>query len=250
MRHAVQQRGQMAGQVRIPGVRVHQVGGGDRGGHREIGGDRPQRRVGAIEPVPWPVCHRAGPVRALAVHGQVHQLGQLAGEVADVHTRAAVHLGRVLPGEQRHPELGHRGTSWPLPTTVMPPADTTKPRARSRSLSTPTLARSGTTTFLSMIASRTTAWRPMTVSSRMTDRSTVAQLLTRTPGESTELRTSPPDTMTPLLTRLSSARPTRSPESCTNFAGGWEGTWVRIGQRSLYRLKTGVAAHRSMWASK
>ena len=32
---------------------------------------------------------------------------------------------------------------------------------------------------------------------------------------------------------LSMARPIRSPESCTNFAGGWDGTWVRIGQRSL-----------------
>jgi len=39
--------------------------------------------------------------------------------------------------------------------------------------------------------------------------------------------------MTPLLTRLSSARPTRSPESCTNFAGGCDGTLVKIGQRSL-----------------
>src|SRR5262249_27224161 len=202
--------------------------------------------VGAAGRVPRLVRDRAGPVRALAVHGQVHQPGQLPGEIGDVHARAAVHLRRVLPGEQRHPELRHLGTSCPLPTTVMPPADTTKPRARSRSLSTPTSARSGTMTFLSMIASRTTAWRPMTVLSRMTDRSTVAQLLTRTPGESTELRTSPPDTMTPLLTRLSSARPTRSPESCTNFAGGSEGTWVRIGQRSLYRLETGVAGQRAM----
>ena len=84
----------------------------------------------------------------------------------------------------------------------------------------------------------------------MTDRSTLAQLLTRTPGESTELRTRPPDTMTPLLTRLSAARPTRLRSSWTNFAGGWEGTWVRIGQRSLYRLNTGTGAQRSMWASK
>src|SRR5262249_62416629 len=124
--------------------------------------------VGAAGRVPRLVRDRAGPVSALAVHGQVHQPGELAGKVGDVHARAAVHLRRVLPGEQGHPELRHSGTSWPLPTTVMPPADTTKPRARSRSLFTPTLARSGTTTFLSMIASRTTAWRPMLLSSRIT----------------------------------------------------------------------------------
>ena len=83
------------------------------------------------------------------------------------------------------------------------------------------------------MASLTTACRPMIVLCRITDRSTADQLLTRTPGESTDSRTSPPDTMTPLLTRLSMARPTRSPESCTNFAGGRLGTLVRIGHRSL-----------------
>ena len=36
-----------------------------------------------------------------------------------------------------------------------------------------------------------------------TDRSTVAQLLTRTPGESTDWRTRPPEMMTPGLTMLS-----------------------------------------------
>src|SRR5215471_14816219 len=112
-------------------------------------------------------------------------------------------------------------------------ADTTNPRSLSCSLSTPMTAFSGTMTFLSMIAFLITACRPTTVLCSSTERSTVDQLLTRTPGESTDSRTRPPDTMTPLLTMLSMARPTRSPESCTNFAGGWDGTWVRIGQRSL-----------------
>jgi hypothetical protein len=89
----------------------------------------------------------------------------------------------------------------------------------------------------------------MTVLCKITERSTDDQLLTRTPGERTDLRTSPPDTMTPLLTRLSSARPSRSPSSCTNFAGGWDGTWVKIGHWLLYRLNLGVVAHRSMCAS-
>ena len=66
-----------------------------------------------------------------------------------------------------------------------------------------------------------------------TARSTVDQLFTRTPGERTESRTSPPETITPLLTMLLMARPIRSSLSCTNLAGGWEGTWVRIGHRSL-----------------
>ena len=121
-----------------------------------------QGLVGVGQQVPGPVRHGAGPVRALAVHGQVDQRGQLAGQVGDVHARAAVHLGRVLAGQQGDAESaagehGHGTTSCPLPTTVMPPAETTKPRARSRSLSTPTCAHSGTITFLSMIASLTTA---------------------------------------------------------------------------------------------
>ena len=48
-------------------------------------------------------------------------------------------------------------TTRPLPTTVTPPLDTTKPRARSCSLSTPTMAPSITTTFLSKIVFSTTA---------------------------------------------------------------------------------------------
>src|SRR6516162_10466008 len=180
--------------------------------------------------VPGPVRHGTRAVGALAVHGQVDQAGELTGEVGHVYPRPAVDLGRVLPGQQRdaqpgsQPRRGHLGTSWPLPTTVIPPSDTTNPRALSCSLSTPTSAPSGTSTFLSMIASRITACRPMIVLCRITDRSTVDQLLTRTPGDSTDSRTVPPHTMTPLLTRLSSARPTRSPESCTNFAGGCDGT--------------------------
>ena len=83
-----------------------------------------------------------------------------------------------------------------------------------------------------------------------TARSTRDQLFTRTPGESTDWRTRPPEITTPGLIRLSSARPTRSPTSCTNLAGGSDGTWVSIGHCSLYRLKIGSTAHRSIWASK
>ena len=133
---------------------------------------------------------------------------------------------------------------------MIPPSDTTNPRARSRCLSTPTVAPSATTTFLSRTAFSTTACRPTLELCRITERFTRAQLSTRAPGDSTELRTSPPETMTPLLITLLTARPVRAPSSCTNLAGGCGGTCVRMGHRSLYRLNTGCTAHRSMCASK
>src|SRR6478752_2761805 len=130
---------------------------------------------------PRPVRHRGRPVGALAVHGQVHVLGQLLGQVLHVHAGAAVDLGRVLPRAQCDLEavacqvgLAHLVTSWLLPTTVTPPSETTNPRSRSWSLSTPTCAPSGTTTSLSMIAFCTTALAPMTVLSMITERSTRA----------------------------------------------------------------------------
>ncbi len=52
---------------------------------------------------------------------------------------------------------GHGGTTCPLPTTVTPPLDTTKPRARSCSLFTPTVAPSCMITFLSRMVFSTTA---------------------------------------------------------------------------------------------
>src|SRR5216683_7634949 len=254
MRDPVQGSRQVTGQARVPGVRVHHIGRGDRGGHRQVGRDSLQRGVGVAEPIPRAVRDRVWPVGPLAVHGQVDQVAQFPGQVLHVHAGAAIDLGRVLPGQQGDVDLaegrGHGVTSWPLPTTVMPPAETTKPRARSWSLSTPTTALSGTTTFLSRMAFSTTACLPMVVLCMMTDRSTLDQELIRTPGDRTELRTKPPETTTPLLTTLLIARPMRSPVSCTNLAGGCDGTWVRIGHWSLYRLKIGWRAHRSRWASK
>src|ERR1035438_8287237 len=259
MRDAVEHGRQVTRHVRVPGVRMDQLRRPDGGGHGQVGGHHPERLVRVGELTPGLVRDRVRAVRTLAVHGEIDQRRQLAGQVGDVHARAAVHLGRVLPGQQRDAQSVSSGpvsssphgmTSWPLPTTVMPPAETTKPRALSCSLSTPTWAHSGTVTFLSMIASLITAWRPILVLFSSTERSTVAQLFTRTPGESTDWRTRPPEMTTPLLTRLLIARPVRSPSSCTNLAGGRDGTAVRIGHCSLYRLKTGSSAHRSMWASK
>src|SRR6201999_1481830 len=233
VRYPVQQRREVPGEVGVPGVRVHQAGPGHRVRHRKVGGKNLQRRV--PQDGPRLVRHGRVPWHPLAVHGQVDQRRERARQVLDVDAGPSVHLRRVLPRQQRYLNLiaGHGGTTWPLPTTVMPPAETTNPRARSCSLSTPTLAPSGTTTFLSMIASLISACRPTITLCSSTARSTVDQEFTRTPGDSTDWRTRPPETMTPLDTRESIARPTRSPSSCTNFAGGSGSMWVRIGQRLL-----------------
>src|ERR1700676_4615760 len=102
---------------------------------------------------------RPGTVRTLAVHGELDKRFQGPGQVLHVHAGPAIDLWRVLSRQQC--DL-HTVTSCPLPITVIPPGETTYPRARSCSLSTPTFAPSGTTTFLSMIASRISAFRPTT----------------------------------------------------------------------------------------
>src|SRR5699024_5111206 len=117
--------------------------------------------------------------------------------------------------------LGHCASTRPFfGTTVTPSAVMVKPRAASSSRSTPTVAPSATTTDLSRIALLTFACRPTWTPSISTDPDTWDQECTRTSGESTEELTSPPETTTPGEMIESVACPTRSPLSCTNFAGG------------------------------
>ena len=81
------------------------------------------------------------------MHGQADQAAG-AGQVLDVHPGAAVHIRRVLPGQQRYRQsraVGGHSVHLTLPTTVTPPAETTNPRALSCSLSTPIWTPSGTT---------------------------------------------------------------------------------------------------------
>src|SRR5215472_19233935 len=237
VRDAVQGGRKMAGQVGVPGMRVHDICLGHCRRHGQVGGDGPERGVRVVEVLPRRVRDRAEPVGSLAVHGEADQVSKLARQILHVHAGAAVDLRRVFPGQQRDADLGeHRGhgaTCCPLPTTVTPPGETTNPRARSCSLSTPTATPSGTITFLSRMASWTTAFLPIFVLCMRTERSTRDHELTRAPGDSTDLTTRPPETMTPLLTTLLIARPIRSPLSCTNFAGGCDGTYVKIGHWSL-----------------
>src|SRR6266545_4768065 len=121
---------------------------------------------------------------------------------------------------------------WPLPITTTPPSEMAK-RSRSRSWSTPMRASSGTWTFLSTIARRTTAPTPTSTSCITTESSTSAPSRTRTPGASTERRTVPPETITPAQTIESIAWPTLPGASSTNLAGGSGSCQVRIGHRSL-----------------
>jgi hypothetical protein len=84
-----------------------------------------------------------------------------------------------------------------------------------------------------MIARRMTAPRPTSTPGNSTESSTVAWEWTWTAGESTERRTSPPETTTPPHTIESSACPIRSGSAKTNFAGGSGDCHVRIGHSML-----------------
>src|SRR5215475_5890315 len=135
---------------------MHDVGATSCDSHGQVCRNHLERRAGCCQVRPRLVRDRTLTFSALAVHGQVDVCGQRAGKVFHVDTSAAVNLGRVLPGQHRNSgsndvaaRTGHCGTFWPLPTTVMPASETTKPLARSCSLSTPTTAPSGTSTFLS-----------------------------------------------------------------------------------------------------
>ncbi len=98
----------------------------------------------------------AGPVGAPAVHRELDEPRQLAREVLDVDARAAVHVGRVLPREQRDPQrVDH------LALADHDDAALGDDEALAVGLgSTPICAPAATSTFLSRIALRTTALRP------------------------------------------------------------------------------------------
>jgi hypothetical protein len=94
------------GQVGVPGVRVDQVGAARGIGHRQVGGEHAKHAV--AQPASGPVRDGVRPVRALAVHGDVDQPGELAGQVLDMHARPAIDLRRVLTGEQGRPHGASR----------------------------------------------------------------------------------------------------------------------------------------------
>ena len=96
------------------------VGAVDAGGHRQVGRQDPQRRVGAAQPG-IVLGVGGGPVAgfAHAVDVEVHERAQVAGQEVDVHAGAAVDVRRVLPGDQGDahagnlvPRRGTFGRSW------------------------------------------------------------------------------------------------------------------------------------------
>ena len=109
VRDPVQQPRQVPGEVRVPGVAVHDLGALHSGGHREVDRHRLQRgqvRLRTVKGIPVPVGHgrrSAAALRTPAVHGHVFDAVELASEVLDVHAGAAVDLGRVLPREHGDP---------------------------------------------------------------------------------------------------------------------------------------------------
>src|SRR5262249_22571613 len=130
-----------------------------------------------------------------------------SGHLSAIRSRERNVRERVAPRNQTT-------ACWPLPSTTIPPGLTWY-RCRSRSASTPMCAPSGTTTFLSRIALRTTEPLPIRTLSITTLPSTYAPASSRTPGDSTEVRTVAAETITPFETIDSWAEPLS-----TNLAGG------------------------------
>src|SRR5699024_4788860 len=176
------------------------------------------------------------------------QVDLLGGDERGVHVQHHQVAGRLLPLISC--PRAHAASTRPfLGTTVTPSAVMVNPRASSCSRSTPTVAPSATTTDLSRMARCTRACRCTSTPSISTDPVTCDQEWIRTSGESTEELTSPPETTTPGEMIESVACPTRSPDRCTNFAGGSPVYPVYSGQSLLYRLNTGSTAIRSWLAS-
>ncbi|MPM19878.1 hypothetical protein SDC9_66305 [bioreactor metagenome] len=106
---------QVAGQVRVPGVRVHQVQPvRQRGDHRQIGAEDPQ---GGVGPGGVVLGVRGGtlPGRSHALDVDVDELAQLRDELLDVDARAPVDGRRILPGQDRNTQAHGRmlAQCWP-----------------------------------------------------------------------------------------------------------------------------------------
>lgn len=105
VRDAVEQFGEMAGEIGVPGVGVDEIAVRQRRGHRQVDGEGAQGVVGAVEPgeggVPHDPVHRAR--LAPAVHVEFRQRPQLPGEELHMDPGPAVDVRRILACEQSHP---------------------------------------------------------------------------------------------------------------------------------------------------
>ncbi len=121
MRDAVQELGEVAAEVGVPGVGVHEFAVPEPGGHGEVDGERAQGVVGVVQGGPGAVPGDGGAgVRggalAPAVHGEIDERRELPGEEFDVDTGPAVNVGRILPAQQSHPHVRPPGLPEPMVT--------------------------------------------------------------------------------------------------------------------------------------
>ena len=177
---------------------------------RQVGRD--VRGAGSLGPR-RPVGNRVRAVRALAVHGEVNELAKLAGQVLD-HAASTPRAGTRGSGGQpsrwhllplaHHGDAAGRHYEAALQVMLLVHADL-RFRRDDHVLDDGVL-HDGAATDLDVV--------------KMTDCSTRDQLLTRTSGDSTASRTSPPET----IAVADHAVDRSSPLSCTNLASGGEGT--------------------------
>ncbi len=122
MRDAVQQVGEVACHVGVPGVGVDQVGSFDALSHLEVDPERTQRcvRLGELGKVGVAGDLReAGALRRLrprsveAADVDVDPAGEHCRQLGDVHTGSAVDVRGVLAGE----EVGSHG--WIMPVIAI-----------------------------------------------------------------------------------------------------------------------------------
>lgn len=109
VRDPVQRRGQMPREPGVPGVGMHHVDVSGGVGHAQLrrhhlhgGVGRVQHRIGLVH-------HGIGAGHAHAVHGDIAEHAESIDELRDVHARAAVHLGWILPGQHGDPQSVARG---------------------------------------------------------------------------------------------------------------------------------------------
>ena len=106
VRGAVQQRGEVAGHVGVPGVRVHDLGPFAAAHHLEVHPERADRRVGVGQSGRVAVRRGAGLGALLpeAVHARIDPVlgAQRPDQLGHVHPRASVDIRRVLT------RAGHR----------------------------------------------------------------------------------------------------------------------------------------------
>jgi hypothetical protein len=99
VRHPLQGRGELAGQVRIPGVRVDHVDLAEVADDLQVDGERGKGRARLGERGGHAVAGRVRARAPEALHRHLGQPAQLAHQLADVHPGTAVHLGGPFPGD-------------------------------------------------------------------------------------------------------------------------------------------------------